>query len=361
MSMRPRVIWFVIASSVLFLLAFGVHRLNSRRSEGHAVVAGVSASAAGGAHHESERLPRLSSGQPLSQSTAPAPVEPGLTKEEQIRKALSTYNDEPIRFYGKLVDQFGNPVPSAIVDFTVRVINGYESTTDRGRTVSDAAGMFSISGYKGQDLSVNPSKAGYVLSSIHGIFNYSHLFPESERVHPDPGNPTVIEMWKLQGAERLISFRIEGYVPCEGTPADFDLQTGERVQSGGDVTLTVWSTNAPSLKNGYSWKARIQAVQGGLVQAFNVRPEQMLGAPESGYAGSFDLNYNYEVRPWSSRFTGAFYFTSRGGQFYGRLTLQILSDVVKDGGAYVSIQGMLNPAGSRDLEVDPKLVSQAHP
>jgi len=292
---------------------------------------------------------------------APSIGIPGQGKTEQVQEALSIYNDQPIVFYGRLLDQFSQPVPNATVDFTVRVINGSKSTTDRGRTVSDIAGLFSISGYTGQDLSVNPSKPGYVLSSISGLFNYSHLFPDSERIHPDPKNPTVIQMWRLQGAEKLISFDIEDYVPCNGSPVLFDLQTGRRVPNGGDILIAVESTNAPSLKDGYNWQAHIGAVQGGVARAFNVRPEQMLGAPDSGYSNVFDIDYDYDVKPWTARFRGAFYFVSRERRCYGRFSMEILSDVVKDNKVCVRISGVLNPSGSRDLEVDPQLVTQAHP
>ena len=53
-----------------------------------------------------------------------APGTLGQPKSDRIREALSKYNDQPIAFYGRLVDQFGEPVSSAVVDFVVREING---------------------------------------------------------------------------------------------------------------------------------------------------------------------------------------------------------------------------------------------
>lgn len=118
-------------------------------------------------------------------------------------EGLSTFNDVPIIFYGKVEDQFSNSVAEATVNFGVRVYNGYESGVKYGQATSDANGLFTISGYKGESLGIGVKKSGYVWVSMNGSGVYSHLWPEEKRAHPDQNNPTVIKMWKLQGAEPL--------------------------------------------------------------------------------------------------------------------------------------------------------------
>jgi hypothetical protein len=116
-------------------------------------------------------LPRSTKGAIGSLKQIPAPIAVAGSKEEQTLTILSNYNDTPIVFYGKLEDQFGKPVVNAAVDFSIQFNNGREEGTKRGRVMSDANGLFTISGYKGENLSAAPKKDGYALASLsgHGI------------------------------------------------------------------------------------------------------------------------------------------------------------------------------------------------
>ncbi len=55
------------------------------------------------------------------------------------------------------------------------------------------------------------------------------------------------------------------------------------------------------------------------------------------------------------------YFTCQGGKYYGKMWLEIDTDKVRDGAALLTLKGYLHPASSRTLEVDPALVTVAHP
>ena len=267
-------------------------------------------------------------------------------------------NHVTIVFYGKVEDQTGNPVVNAVVSFDVRVLNGYESTVKRGQQTTDANGFFTISGYKGQDLTVIPQKEGYTLGTTRTLFTYSHL-SEGYFV-PDAGNPTVIKMWKLQGADHLIHYQTEVRVPIDGTPVTFDFQTGQRVQTGGDVRVRIETTPTPNVIQRYDWHATIQAVNGGLITS-DADFDRMFMAPDSGYQPEITNSYQRDIKPWSTTFNGVFYFTSRNGSSYGKLGIEVLSDVVKNATVPVILNSYVNPASSRNLEIDPKLVTEAHP
>jgi hypothetical protein len=209
-----------------------------------------------------------------------------------MREVLSSYNDEPIVFYGKLEDQFGNPVPSATVGFSVRVINGVQFTTERGRVASDAGGLFTISGYRGQDLNVAPSKPGYAIASTNRFANYSRLFSDEERVHPDPNNPVVIKMWKLQGAEPLTGISKQYKLHYTEAPIYFDLLAGQIVPYGGDLKITV--SRAPGVMSGRNpldWSLKIEAVNGGLMDSLGREPVTY-EAPETGYQPSEKFTFS---------------------------------------------------------------------
>jgi hypothetical protein len=288
-------------------------------------------------------------------------VPPPKENKVDILKTILQANDADIVFYGRLQDQFGNAVGNANVNFNIRYEDLSGSGIRRGQVMVDGNGFFIISGYKGQELSIVPEKQGYVLASNNGGGKYSPFFPEDQRVHPDPNNPVVIEMWKLQGAESLISFNIQTYVPVDGTPITFDFQTGRQVENGGDIIVRVESPAKPNLRQGYDWNATVQPVNGGIIQPSDIRFEQMFAAPESGYENEFNINYQNAVNPWSSRFNGDFYFISRNGKCYGKFKLKIITDIVKDGAVPIVLNGYINSSGSRNLEIDPAKVIEAKP
>jgi len=284
---------------------------------------------------------------------------PPKSKEEQTREALSMLNDVPIDFYGKLQDQFSNPVSGAEITGSIIYDNGSSNGVREIKTVSDASGLFDLHGGSGESLSVVPRKEGYALASANAGFKYSHFYPEAQHV-ANPSQPVVIEMRKLQGAEKLIHFQSKAYLPLDGTPARFDLQTGKRVETGGDILIRIESSPVPNPADKYAWKATVQAVDGGLIQS-GVEFEKMYAAPESGYEPEFVVGYQKDAQPWLNGFNGGFYLKSRGGGSYGKLGLGVNTDIVKNGAVFVMLNAYVNLAGSRNLELDPALVAEARP
>src|SRR5438876_1959403 len=146
MKIRPSIA--LLTAAVLFLSAFLIWRA---REKPIAITAPAEAEANPDARSiERSRVEPITPAARPAQPSSPAPNAPATaktseqsreTKEEQTVKILSKYNDMPIVYYGKLEDQFGNPVPNAAIHFSIRVINGYDSTTDRGQVTSDAAGL----------------------------------------------------------------------------------------------------------------------------------------------------------------------------------------------------------------------------
>jgi hypothetical protein len=203
-----------------------------------------------------------------------------------------------------------------------------------------------------------PRKEGYTLAATTAGFRYSHLYPESRHV-PSPSQPAVIEMWKLQGGQRLIHFQLKAYVPLNGTANVFDLQSGKRVESGGDLVVYVKSSATPNPTERYDWDVTLQAVGGGLIDSGGIEFEKMFAAPEQGYQAETRFAFRKDERPWATRLNSGFYLKSRFGGCYAKVGFGIMSDIVKNGAVPVILSGYLNPAGSRNLEVDPVLVSES--
>lgn len=151
----------------------------------------------------------------ISARTTPQP------RPNDARLGLAGLNDVPIVFDGRLEDQFGSPVVGADIAASVRIYNGSRSTVERFSVTSDANGLFHIDYGKGEALGLVPSKEGYVLAAPSTYFKYSYMYPD--RYAPDPNNPTVIKMWKLQGAEPLVDIGQSYKIHYTNTPLYFDL------------------------------------------------------------------------------------------------------------------------------------------
>jgi len=167
-------------------------------------------------------------------------------------------------------------------------------------------------------------------------------------------------MWKLQGGERLIHYQTQMNVPLGGTPRAFDLQTGKQVESGGDIIVSVTSSPTPDVRQQYDWQVTIRAVDGGLFLS-DKDFEQMFQAPDTGYQPQFVAAYQKGAQSWTTTLNDVFYLTSRSGRCYGKLGIEVLSDVVKNGTIPVILNSYLNPGGSRNLEINPQLVTEARP
>lgn len=143
-----------------------------------------------------------------------------ITQEYERRKACNV----PVTFYGKIVDQLGEPVTGAVVH--VR-IGGYEEDVkklfvERGSSTkevvlertTDSQGRFQVSGVKGYVLRLRSIESeGYISPETFKSYSYmddsKHLHP----FRPDRLKPEVYKLWKKQGGGAI--FGQEGN-PCKG-------------------------------------------------------------------------------------------------------------------------------------------------
>ncbi|HEV2210255.1 MAG TPA: hypothetical protein VG167_15870 [Verrucomicrobiae bacterium] len=296
-----------------------------------------------------------STGAPPTVANVPQP--PPQNNTERIGEVLSAYNDVPIDFYGKLEDQFGDPVSGAEVKGSIRVISGVRRGTDWLTTASDADGLFQFHG-KGQDISTLPSKKGYALASLNGGGNYSMLAPKEDRVHPDPNNPIVIKMWRLQGAEPLLVIEQHYKLPYTSEPIYFDLLVGKVVPGGGDVKLTVnRSPGVISGRNRLAWSVQIEAVGGGVMDSAGLE-RIIYEAPDTGYQPSMTFIFSTNVpNKWSGGFDQGLFLTSRNDQVYSKVALSFDINDAPGEPMAVGFRGIANANHSRNWEGDPNSLS----
>jgi hypothetical protein len=349
MKIRSSIFWFIVVVAALIALMLWHGKKQPVETPPTAPVETNAAPTAATVSSQPVSTPVHTNAPPPRPATN-AVQAPPQSKWEQMQPILATQNDIPIVFYGRLEDQFGSPVVGAQIAASVRIYNGVQSTVERFSVTSDANGFFQINHGKGENLGLMPHKAGYALASTGTLFKYSHL--ESQPYIPDQSNPTVIKMWKLQGAESLVSIDQHYKLHYTGEPMNFDLLTGKIVPAGGDIKVTV---NRPagdvSARNRQDWSVQVEVVNGGLMDSGG-QEAVTYAAPESGYEPSDTLKFSAAERTWSEMFNRGFFVQSRNGQVYSKLGISFRINSAPDDFMYVTFGGVANANHSRNWEGD---------
>jgi hypothetical protein len=170
---------------------------------------------------------------------------------------------------------------------------------------------------------------------------------------PDPNNPTVIKMWKLQGAEPLVSINQRYKFHYTDVPMSFDLLTGKIVPTGGDIKIMV--SRSPGVVSGRTrqdWSVQVEAVDGGLIESGG-QERVTYQAPEGGYqpSDSFIMSTNAPHK-WFGGVDQTFFLQSRNGQVYSKVNFGISINQQPDDYVWVEFHGVANTNGSRNWEGD---------
>jgi len=278
----------------------------------------------------------------------PAPSESQLLQMiERVPKAKGMYeagklSNLDIEFYGKVIDQHGNPVAGARVGVSLlrwRILDAggafHEFTTD-------SEGYFDVSGISGQVLTIRSiSKDGY---EIIGEAKRTQTFRVESLGKRDKNNPIIFHAWKKLESEPLYY--------------------GEYKQKLRDSGV-LEAINFPGLNNGLSarfdldpngipykpenWKISIKANAGGIIES---QGEIFMNeAPESGYELVWSKAYAKGTEGFTDEGRKKFYF--RSGNNYGRLEVNYVAYYKKGIAGILRIKYWINPNGSRNLQYDP--------
>jgi hypothetical protein len=285
------------------------------------------------------------SGEPAATSQPQSPPPDRVTLLKEILQA----NDADIVFYGRLKDQSGGAVSGAAVNFSIQYKDADARGIQRGQVMSDANGLFTISGYRGANLGIMPSKAGYALATTGTSFRYSQLTPGY--FVPDAGNPTVIKMWKLQGGEPLTGINKTFKLPYTGEPIFFDLVTGNIVPAGGDLEAIV--TRAPGVISGRNhgdWSIKFVPVNGGIMETDYHTSQVTFEAPADGYQDSYFVQMSHDDLAWFDNIQKVFFLMCRNGQVYSKLSVDFGINDDPDGTMWFQLKGVASTNGSRNWE-----------
>ena len=291
--------------------------------------------------------PNVSAGPPTVQDPAARRRE----VLEKIQRSLAT----PITFYGRVIDQNGDPVPGATVNYNA--LDKFDAPGSQYQGKSDSTGAFSITGIGGAALSVGVRKEGYYMidGKSASAFAYGVGADSTRRVAPTENNPAILVLQKAGIPEPLVSLSTGGIkVPKNGTPVSIDLATGERTfASANCLRVEVRTQNhAPNAAGPYHWQCRVSVPGGGLVE----RKEQFdFEAPAAGYQQSDEIVMLSKDPSWKKRFKKSYFARFPSGN-YARLQFEFTSG----GDHFFMVESFFNPrSGSRNLEFDPQNVVRA--
>jgi hypothetical protein len=246
----------------------------------------------------------------------------------------------PIEFYGRIIDQFGDPVGAA------RVHVSWTDLSDQGTTerelFSDENGSFLINGVMGKRLTVNLiQKEGYESAARNfRSFEYAAFFDQNYHV-PDPKRPVIFEMHRKAETEPLIVVSNKYRIPEDGV-VGVDLKTGRL--GGTDLLIELIANSDPT---GKIWIAKVSAPSGGIQLASD---EFATVAPETGYESVLTINQD---SPQPAGFQGGSLY--KGGRFYVKIPLgyAVAEFRMIPGNKSLHFTSYLNPKpSSRNLEFD---------
>ena len=279
-----------------------------------------------------------------------APTVP-VTREEVLKEAYDT----PIEFYGKVVDQNGDPV----VDASVSIRLDDDSPANElkiTKMVSDSDGLFSIKGVKGLGISVMVEKEGYLekdeskASQSASIRNVAFAGdPGRGARYKDPAKPTVFTLHKLGPMEPLV-YVSKSYweLPIDGTVRNIalDNEKGTGVHQIEFRYTSDWpkvSKAKPSSWGPFDWSLELRIPGGGFVKS---RSDYVFEAPESGYVERIVKNHPKNAAKWDNHDEGL-YFVKFSDGTYGRIRLSVEADTAD---APLRMTTWINPkTGSRNL------------
>jgi len=263
---------------------------------------------------------------------------------------------KPIEFYGKVIDEKGDPVEDAQISFSYnRFIPPEGSSTTN--VLSDQNGLFALAGVMGSTLSVHVEKSGYypVKSTNQAHFDYMD-HSGSESFHPDANQPIIFQLRKKRAGVELITsqhgvsrdLEISGL--HDGSPVKVDF-FNRQVGTEGQLELSAVKPPRGQLAPG--WSFRMSIPEGGFVE---VKDEFPFEAPESGYQPTVEYMFKPGETNWTETLHKQFYIAFGTPRKYGRIDLKTGIST----GVYLGYA--INPDGTRNLEpMEPKAESHVPP
>lgn len=265
----------------------------------------------------------------------------------QEAKFMARYNT-PMAFFGKVVDQYGNPIVNADVKLTV--LDSPWKDSEPIKMVTDASGGFQLTSGRGRSLFVSIRKSGYDWSyrqdgKLTSQKSFDYGGDSGDRIHrPDKASPVVFILRKPGVIQPLIIRpEFNFLLPDDGSVRRISLHPDH--SPAHEISLSCKSDiGEVNAGEPYGWQFEISVPNGVLLER---AVDSVYEAPDEDYFPSYKvLMIKSQVR-WSDRFTKSYFVKYEDG-IYARILLNVY---VRDK-QLVELESWLNPiVGSRHLEI----------
>jgi hypothetical protein len=265
---------------------------------------------------------------------------------KEFQQALDAENAKPINYYGKVIDQYGEPVSEANVVGNVMLNVGLERSGYKTfTTTTDDAGLFQFTDLHGVNIGLSITKSGYEIGKYDSASN-----GPDKGTHSTSTDRVVFKMWKLHGAEPMVHWQLNRIgLTVDGTANSFDLLAGKRASGTGDIVVKFARTPL-NIEQGkpFDWVLTLQIPTGGFAEITGPYANE---APVGGYQPTVTVAMSAGAKHWTPSFDHAYFFTARNGQVFGRMTVHLVGDYLTPP-THFELEVYANPSGSRNLEFD---------
>ncbi len=269
-------------------------------------------------------------------------------KQEKRKKVITQVQgmyDTPIKFFGKVVDQNGNPVPDAQVGYSMA--DTFMASGSSSHKSADSKGYFEISGVKGATLGIKVTKDGYyeIPNISYQYFAYGVGADQYFKVPPTPELPAIFTLHKAGETEPLISLSSRQFeIPLNGHLASIDLETGKKGHPGMEVSCRV----SPKGQGGrFDWSYEMTVKGGGFVER---KGQFEFMAPEEGYQQTVKVHMPASDSNWKINADRS-YFVKLPGEKYALIEVTFRAS---DYRSIIVLKSHSNHEPShRNLEFDP--------
>lgn len=263
----------------------------------------------------------------------------------------------PITMYGKVVDQYGQPVAGARVSMVIAGGGTYAPGTGLTAYTTDSDGMFHIEA-KGQEISISDvdhpqvaqlmyeTRGGYRRTGaqrLKAISSHGEEF--SWQSYSSPEKPYLVHVWRVSEFEDV----------KKGGTAFIPEPNGEPDKRAG---IVVTCRREPMEKNKHwreqkgGWSVTFEPIEGGIQQTDDLYLNE---APSDGYKRKITVSMkrtdpDYRVRIVPAR---RYYYTAHNGEWYGSFSASFEPYMLKDK-CLVNADIKYNPNGSRNLAMKPR-------
>ena len=278
-----------------------------------------------------------------------------ITKGEAIQETMMEKNNQSRDFYGKVIDQDGNPLANVSVIGELVLNNKTYGSVElqKYNTTTDSGGLFEFTGLHGAGLGITISKPGYE----NEWKNDAYENPSGGQ--SSPSDRAIYRMWSTNIHEQLITGNKSFKIVPDGRPYFIDLTTGSISESGtGDLKVWIQYTNQPVRGQLYDWSAGIEVIKGGLSEmpqaainsGFLEEPSiPMYSAPENGYTPSFQLQQQIKGGQSGEIGNRYFYLLLNDGKEYGKMSINLFAPYNDKIPGMIRLSYAINPSGSRIL------------